>query len=298
MIWCSTCQRAIREGEHLRTIIAVPSDTHSGSTVGLMPSPWNLEDGGTYHASPAQNEVLLATWRRAWARIAQERKRSRLIVVVNGDPVDGIHHETAELVTRRREEQNRMHIAVMDEALKTAKFNRKKGDRLYYTWGTPAHGASSSEEAIARDLGAVPKGERYAWRRLRLQVNGQVIDIAHQGAGVGRRAWTKENSLRNAVKSVYFNSLEADRPVPRFYVRSHRHVWVAPQDHAGRHGTITGIITPAMQLKTEYAHKVAGDEVLSSVGVVWLIIEDDPRLSHWDVELFEYEDETSLEVIA
>lgn len=255
------------------------------------------------HASLAQKEVLLYQWRQAWQQIAEERKRSRLIVVMNGDQVDGNHHHTEQLVTNNIAEQQRMFAAVMQEALDTARFNAKK-DILYSMSGTPAHGDNTSEEAVGRILKSKPHTPptighdgRYAWPRLRLSVNGQIIDIAHEGAGVGRRMWTQENVLRSTIKSIYFDSIDAGKKPPRFYVRSHRHKWIDPQSFSGRQGTITGLITPAMQLKTEFAHKVAGDEILSTVGVAWLVIEDDPCQSRWDASLYQYEDETALEVV-
>ena len=301
-LYTTRVQRA--KGVTLRTIIAIPADTHCGSSVGLMPERWQTKEDYYIHASDMQREVLLYQWRMAWDAIRQERKRSRLIVVVNGDPVDGNHHATEQLVTQNIGEQQRIFVNVMQEALDTAKFSTKKGDRLYCTTGTSAHGGYTSEEATARLLNSTPhtppkngNDGRFAWPRLRLSVNGQIIDIAHQGAGVGSRAWTKTNTMMYTIKSIYYESLEASKKPPRFYVRSHRHKWITPQDFTGNHGKITGFITPAMQLKTDFAHKVAGDEILSTVGVAWLVIEDDERLSRVDASLYEYEDETALEVI-
>ena len=63
------------------TVIAVLSDIQAGSTVAVCPPRWNLYDGGTYHASPAQMIIY-----RQWVASAKvikdllgEGKASRLI---------------------------------------------------------------------------------------------------------------------------------------------------------------------------------------------------------------------------
>lgn len=261
----------------MRTIVAVPSDTHSFSTLGLMmPKQVQLDDGGFYNPSVGQKEVLWKMWEEAWERVRELRKRSRLIVIHNGDAVEGTHDKVLNVVSRRREEQERSHIEVMDWALRKAKFG--KDDKLFYLRGTQWHTGrgAESDERIAEDLGATPEREgRYSHYHLRLKVNEFLIDVAHHGPGPGSRAWTKENSLYHTIKSVYFNSLEEGMEIPRAWIRGHYHQFIDPPSYTGNHGTITGFLAPAFQLITPFGIKVSKGLKLASIGMLILIIDNE-----------------------
>jgi hypothetical protein len=262
----------------MRTVIAIPSDQHSGSTVGLMPpEPWPLVDGGSYTPSHTQH-LIWDEWIECWEFARELRKRSRLIVIANGDATEGNHHHTTQVVSGRMDEQEAAHIACMDRALKIAKFGRD--DALYYIRGTEAHTdpGAQSEERIARDLGAIGERENCAsWYHLRLKVNGVLFDIAHHpGIGVGSRYWTKGNSLRSMIKHIYMDSLDAKQPIPRYWIRSHDHEW-SHEAYGGRRAEIDGFLTPAFQAKTGYGHKVASHKMLSDIGMLIVVVEDDGR---------------------
>ena len=48
-------------------IVAIISDLHAGSTVGLCPPRFTLDDGGDYVSSPAQR-WLWRNWNHFWAK--------------------------------------------------------------------------------------------------------------------------------------------------------------------------------------------------------------------------------------
>jgi len=269
----------------MRTVLAFPSDTQCGSALGLIPpGQWQLHDGGYHNPSVAQ-KILWQQWAESWKRVAELRKKSRLVVVFNGDAVQGDRLSPVQMVTNNREEQERIHEACMDWALQTAKFSTKKGDLLYYVRGTAAHVGSGgqSEERIARDLGAVPwikpnridgKDGRYCWEDIVLDVGGVIFDVAHHlSVRPGQRVWTRESSLRSKIISIYFDHLDHGIAIPRYVIGAHNHKFTHAE-YEGAQGKVEGFIIPCFQFHDEWSKKVAAGE-LSTIGMLIVIVEDD-----------------------
>jgi len=264
-----------------RTVVAISADKHSGSSLGLMmPKPFQLHDGGTFSPSPAQL-ILWEQYNECLEFIKEQRKRSRLIWIENGDPCEGIHHGTTQTVSSRVEEHEQIAVDILDHTFNKLKFG---GDDLaYMIAGTEEHGGSGSqsENRIAEDLECfIPqftessgRHHRFTWDRLLLKVNGVLLDIAHHGGTVGGRSWTKQNGMRNNLVSLYFQSLNDQTELPRYWVRSHKHEYVRAE-YTDKQGTITGFVTPSFQFKTGFAYKVAGHR-LSDIGLIVIVIEED-----------------------
>ena len=260
------------------TVVAVISDMQVGSTVALCPPKWNLYEGGTFHASPAQNII-----HRQWIHSAKQvnelltetRVRKRLVLVLNGEPIDNHHHDTPQIITKTPGEQIDMAITLLDEWMQLAGYEPKRGDCMYLVRGTSAHEKGEHIEQIGRDLaGVVPyrkdsskttKDGRYHHQKLRKMVNGELFQIAHHGLGRGTRPWTKENSISYALKSMYFECLDSNQPIPSVVVASHFHTFVQAYYH-GKQKTMYGCITPSWQLKTNFVYRVAALENLNSIG--------------------------------
>ena len=286
----------------MRTILAVPADTHCGSHTGLLPDEWVGLDGGTRQLSVGQR-VVRTQWKECWHRIRElNSKKTRLVICVNGDPVEGVHHGTTEIITNNTQEQKRMHIASMLEAMKIAKWNDDT-DRMYYLRGTSSHNGIIEDE-IARDFvgkkgqhlvkpeieptaGGEYQDGKFIRDHMQLDINGVLFDIGHTGFTAGTRAWTKNNSLTYTVRSIYQNALEDSRRIPRYVIASHKHEFVYGR-HDGNHGTIEGFITPSFQLKTSYGHAVARFK-MADIGMLFFVIEENGD-SRWECPMVSYED--------
>ena len=85
--------------------LAIVGDLHCGSTVGLAPPLFRTDDGQTVQHSPFQAK-LWAAWLDYWQRVSETS--GPLVVVINGDLVDGDHHRTPQLISRSIEQQRRM----------------------------------------------------------------------------------------------------------------------------------------------------------------------------------------------
>ncbi len=268
------------------TILALPADTHSGSPLGLMPSDgWTLSDGSRH--LPNDTQVLLQQlWQRCWQRIDALRQEhgARLVVVHLGDAVEGNHHENVEVITRRIEEQEQIHVEVMRQGLGLTHFSREGGDRLLYVTGTSAHTGpgSASEERIARqftDAGVIASlpdqnghgGGRFVYNHLVLNVNGKLFDLAHHGAGLSRLPWNKINPLRSRLTQIYYRCMEEKRAAPDYWVRAHLHEAAEDVYIAASGQRIHGFVTPAFQSKTEFGYKIAAD-LQASLGMLFFLI--------------------------
>lgn len=266
-------------------LFALCADTHCGSSMGLIkPEPFQLHDGGEYNPGPTQN-LIWKVWESSWEQIAKERKGRKLIIVHVGDAVEGIHHQTTQLVSSRPDEHEAIHIDCMDWAMRKVKFEPSKGDAIYYISGTEEHAGngSRSEETIARDLdGVVPMNDnRATWDHIRKSVNGVGFDISHHGANLGNTPLTEENGLYQKVKAVYFDSLNFKQPCPRYWVRAHLHRF-AHVRYDGAQNSIDGFVLPSFQMKTGYVYKrFNGRTTPSDIGMVWVKVDSDGR-TEWD----------------
>lgn len=262
----------------MKTVIALPTDTHCGSTLGLIrPEPYQLEDGGTYHPNRTQ-KLIGKKWEQDWRRVGELRQGGRLIIGHAGDAIEGAHHDMRQVVTTNLAQQKTIHIECMEWGLKLA----GGADKLYYIAGTYNH-AGTAESEIGRDLDAEPSipdsrddkhDGRYSWYHLRLDVDGIILDIAHHGPRPGSRVWSTENALMNTIKSKYFSELKNHKPVTRYWITAHLHQDVYAPVCNGTKIVTEGFILPAYQAITEYSNRVAH---VASIGMLIIVIEDDGR---------------------
>lgn len=286
--------------EDIAAIIAAPSDTHTGATMGLNPQDWLSFDGRIITHNALQ-EIIYAQWLEDWQRVAELRLQSttwpRLIVIHVGDAVDGDHHETTELVTARVDEQERMHVKVMGDALELAGFDTTKGDELNYIAGSEAHtgeGASSEERIVRMLLGDNATGGTRVHRVLRRKINNVLIRATHHGPAVGGKIYNRSNPLRSHLTSEYYNWLECGEIIPRFYLCGHRHQFAhaAIENQLGQVVT-DGFILPSFCFKGDYAQVVAPDS-RPNIGM-WLgIIRTDGSV-RWECNMLSYRQEAIVE---
>ncbi len=243
---------------YVDTLIVNLSDLHTGSSTALFP-PRTFGDENQNH-TPKENQLrIYDVWKQSylWARSA--RKKKRLIVVHNGDAIDGNHHGTIQLCLTNKKTQAAAHVELMDEFLQSAKWNKDRGDLLYYTKGTEIH-TGDDENNIARDLGAEPVNEELFVRdHLELIVNGRKIWYLHHGKKRGEGA-NEGNALRNALRDLFFECLKVGIDPPDVVVTSHTHAHTyTPYSGRlpdGNFKLIHGLILPSWQEKTRFAWQV------------------------------------------
>jgi len=259
--------------------LALFGDLHSGHPFALHPdTPTILPDDEAI--APNRWQLLeWEFWLNSWDTVAELRRGRQLIVCHNGDAIEGIHHGTTQLMTMRKDVQERIHYRCMQPVLDRVSF-RQGRDRLFYITGTEPHvgPGSSTEERIARTLLDIKPDDNtvgsYVKKRLLLRVGGNLISIAHHGPGRGARNWLRGNNLRWFLKSYYLDCLETKAEMPRFIVRSHRHQSDRAEVRDRNFKIVSEAFTlPGWQLKTEFVYRLNPDGV-SEIGL--LVIQIDP----------------------
>lgn len=257
-----------RKRKEPNTLIVV-SDTHCGCRLGLCPPAVPLDDGGVYTQSPLQAK-LWHIWLEAWERwVPQITHGEPYIVVMNGDAVDGKHHDSVTQISQNLEDQARIAEACLRPVL--------KGRPYYHVRGTEAHVGKSAqnEEALARSLGAIPNDAgQYARWELFKNLGRHIIHFQHHIGTTGSSAY-ESTAVHKETVEMYVESGRWGDDSPAVLVRSHRHRCIEVRVPS-RHGWSSCIVTPAWQLKTPFAHKIPGARVSQpQIGLVAVRLGDE-----------------------
>lgn len=264
----------------MKKLIVSFSDLHCASPVGIMPpGQWQLRS-----ANVKQNKGQRLTWKMFCNdadKIGKMRTNAKLIVVLNGDMVEGVHHGNKQVITSYMAEQEAIATGAIDHALQNMKFDDEKGDRLYFVRGTNSH-VGESEERIARDFDAVPYRKdsnsenmdgRYCHPSLKMQINGTRIWWAHKLAGVGKGA-NRENSMRNYMRHLRQDMYAQKITPPDYVIGSHFHQRLYVPD-AYRDHEIRGFVLPSYKLKDDYTFEGFSPFGLGDIGMHWISVDDD-----------------------
>jgi hypothetical protein len=185
--------------------------------------------------------------------------REPFAVVMNGDALDGVHHNATTQWSHNLGDQAR-HAELIFAPVRDA-----CEGRLYWIRGTEAHVGKSAteEERLARAVGAVPNEYgQHARYELWLRLGGDGGGLCHFLHHIGTTSSSQhEASAINAELTAIYN--ECGRwggEAPDVVVRSHRHR-CAEVRLPHRNGYATSMVTACWQLKTPFAWKIAGARV-------------------------------------
>jgi hypothetical protein len=235
----------------------VISDTHSGSNYALfLDRVWRGRQ--TSHDPSSKQIEIRKHFNEFGAYVRERRKGKRVILVHNGDAIDGDHHNSGDVCSRSTDEQADIHIEIMT-SLQTA-IGWQAGDKLYYTRGTKIH-VEAKEDYIGNELNAVMDGDRWAWEVLQLETNGVLSWFLHHGPKKGKGA-NRGNGLRNWMRNIYYECLEDNQRPPDIIYTGHVHDPDFAVYAMRNHGHFSfrlmqGVILPSWQMKTVYAYEKA-----------------------------------------
>lgn len=232
-------------------IVVHVSDLHCGSTIGLFPrGALTLDDGGTYTGSDAQG-WLWDRWEAVWHRLeAMLTVRPRpWYLHLNGDIIDGDHHNTYQIVSRHPLAELDISRACLALPL------RLKPEGIVIVRGTEVHvgRGASGEESLAKALHEAghpvirhPTGP-YSWWHFLGEFGGVLMDLAHHGR-MGGTPWTAGNAVVRQAAEIFFEYAKDQTRHPDLAFRSHFH------RHADsyRAQPVRVIQTPAFQLASSY----------------------------------------------
>jgi hypothetical protein len=209
-----------------------------------------LPDGGKYQPSKYQKELLKAFNKFFDFASQVSSEAERKILVINGDLVDGNHHNTVSLASNNVEVQEA-------DAIKLLMPQANKFDRVYVVRGTEAHTqpGAQSDERIAKALAAIPddNGQSSRWQ-LWLDVDGVVFNIAHHIGTTSSAAYESSAVMREMVAALVEAGQWGQR-LPDVLIRSHRHRFIEVSIPSAR-GRIIAAVTPGWQLRTPFVERI------------------------------------------
>lgn len=253
-------------------VLAVVSDIHAGGATAVCPPHISLDDGGQYVASK-QQQWLWQSWLSYWERVkaVRDREDARLVEVFNGDLVDGIPHQSVQILSGNPNAQ----AAVFTECMRIPL--DLEPSAICVVRGTEAHVGKSAaaEERIAdglrrdkRPIIADPDTGTASQWHARMEINDVRIDFAHHGR-VGTRPWTRINVTANLAAEIFYEHAARGEPHPHLAIRSHFHRY---GDTGGAHPTRV-IQTGAWQLATAFVNRIAPDS-LADIGGLIVVVRD------------------------
>jgi len=239
------------------TLMVLLSDMHSGNNHALfVDRVWEGKNGNN-HAPTGEQVDIHAQFVKFANVVLEKRKGRRVILVHDGDAIEGTHHNNVDVCTRDTTEQADIHIELINKFQKSIGW--RAGDQLYYVKGTETH-TNDVEYDIAEELNAQrgPDGSP-AFDHLELWVNGAPMWFVHHGPS-SNDAINEGNTLRNWLKSIYWGAKKSGKIPPAVFASGHVHqptynTFVTNEDY--RYSTMHGIILPSWQAKTRYAYKRA-----------------------------------------
>lgn len=253
----------------MKAIITI-SDLHIGSTAGLCPRLTKVSDGGSYIPNKYQ-KTLRKYWRHFWGKYVPDHTgdAEKIILVINGDIIDGVHHKTVNIVSNSWAIQEQAAIKAL---LEIRELCPMKIDGIYIVKGTEVHTGPNgeSEERIAEKIGAVPNelGE-YASYQWWLTVDDVPFQFAHH-IGVTSSAAYESSAPMRELTAAMVEAAQWGRSIPRVMVRSHRHRFIEVPIPS-KHGRIRAVITPGWQLRTPHVERIDRMRMPHIGGVVFRI---------------------------
>jgi hypothetical protein len=217
-----------------------------------------MDLGGRYVPSRLQS-VVWEWWTEFWGSwVPLVCRGEPFDLIVNGDALDGNHHNATTQISHDLEDQSAIAFEVLQPVVAKAR-------KYYHIRGTEAHTGPSGveEERLAKALGAAPNDEgQYArfeiWKRVGDDA-GPLCHIMHHVGTTGSAAY--ESSALQASLIAEFVEAGRNRLEPPDYVgRAHRHRYLKVQNPSQRSEAAT-IVGPGWQLKTPFSFRIAGGQV-------------------------------------
>ena len=233
------------------------SDPHCGCRMGLCPPGGiSLDGGGTYYASDFQEQFLWRAWREFWDDwVPRVTRGEPYAVIVNGDSMDGVHHESTTQISHNLEDQTEIAFQCLKPVVDSAAV-------YFHIRGTEAHVGQSGieEERLAKRLGAKPNSEgQFARWDLWLRVGNCLAHILHHVGTTGSMAY-EATAVHKELVEEYNEAARWGVEPPDIVVRAHRHRMIqtlVPTDK----GEGIAVTTPGWQGKTPLVWRIPGGRI-------------------------------------
>jgi hypothetical protein len=224
------------------TKVVVVNDLHIWSTVGLWPAGFISVEG----VPIGQNEFQKITWDcwlKLWGQTIPSLMRGDpFLLIVNGDVIEGKHHNSVELMSADPDDQW--------EAVMKA-FEPCGHSAIAFTEGTECH-TRNFEHIAAQKLGGIkdPNTGRPAHAKLFLDIAGLRL-IARHHMPTSSIPWGESRALKAEFDKETVSAAMNKETAPNVLLLAHRHVY-------GEYRCANGlaICCPAWQGLTRHGRKV------------------------------------------
>lgn len=234
------------------------SDLHVGASSGLLPPKFVSFEGNEIKQNPYQ-KWLWECWLDCWKWSKKVLGKDEWYCVINGDCVEGLHHQTREVISADVADHISACVQILADVLKDSA-------GVYITEGTNVH-VQNTEHGIAGMLKSMgvnvisPSSRKSAWPEMDIQINGCRCAIDHHVSTSNKPA-TEASAYSQTLSTVQDRYTRAGWKAPKFLVRSHRHQFGYFND-----GYRSMVILPPWQGATRFTRRVV-PRVVPQCGMV------------------------------
>lgn len=226
-------------------------DTHCGSTTAIFPNykmyfKYDEKNIIPYEPTPDQTRIYEHMMNCA-DHIRANSVDTKMVVVVNGDAIDGNHHGSIQVISGNPKHHSEIFVEIMDVFLDRSGFSVKNGDELHFISGTESH-TGWEEYGISNHYSHM--GAQYH-DELMMDINGNLCAWTHQGAKPGKGT-NEENPIRNFARDLYWDCIKENRQPPHLAYSSHFHKAGYAIYNDGYRHTIHYQTLPSWQGKTRF----------------------------------------------
>lgn len=168
-------------------------------------------------------------------------------LIFNGDVIDGVHHETSQLVSGNLKDQEELAVDCLTPHVDRA-------NKYIHIRGTESHVYKSGqcEERVAHSLCALREAEtgRYSRWECWVEFGKELVHFAHHIGTTTSTAY-ESSAVMKEMSNAFNEAGQFNQRPPSIIVRSHRHRYIEI-----RVPNCQGVVTPAWQYKTSYVHRV------------------------------------------
>ena len=234
---------------HSTNNLFILSDLHCGDSMGLHP-PHEVQLDNNKWTYPSEFQKKLYSMYdymiNKW--LPEATHHEDFLVTVNGDAIEGNHHQSTSTMTA-----NPLHQAEIAKQVLEPLVDRASG--LYMIKGTECHDgeAGRTTDGLAKALGAISIGKDIAHWELLKRVGDATVHLTHH-IGVSAASHGEAAALNTEMTNTILEFSRNEDRVPDFIIRSHRHRYYKVA-MPFRDGELTCATTPAWQGKTPFAFK-------------------------------------------
>lgn len=199
--------------------VIVLSDTHCGSTYGILPPGVELQEENAVQLNPLQEYLwdCWQDWTKSGGWLDQVTEGQDFAVIVNGDATEGFHHGSKEVVGTYDSD----HTEIAYQLFKPL---AEKAAAMFFVEGTECH-TKTGEHHLAKALQAVaPKGSRvlHAHKTLRIKFHDCLCLFQHH-ISTTKRVYLEASQLSIELRNGQLEALRSGKEVHKVLGAAHRH---------------------------------------------------------------------------